>query len=145
MTKIPYRRRDRYRSRGFSLLEVMVALAVLTIGIVGALGAISTCVVSSKAAESYSYAAVLAQQVAGELERMTPLEPGELSGTFDDASAGYSWEAHISQTEIDGVLSVHVTVFWQTGARQQQYRLVTCLRQREEQRAPVRTPAEGGT
>jgi len=103
--------------RGLTLLEVIVAMALLAIGIAGALGAISACVRSSSAADDYSRGALFAQQVASELERSETLDPGTLDGTFDDATTGYTWTAEIGAADDQGFNPVKITVLWQQGRR----------------------------
>lgn len=126
------------RHRGLTLLEVIVAMALLAIGIAGALGAISACVRSSSAADDYSRGALLAQQVASELERSETLDPGTLDGTFDDAATGFSWTAEIGTADDQGFNPVKITVLWQEGRRH--FELNTMLRPRPLPSAP--TPAQ---
>lgn len=105
------------RRRGLTLLEVIVAMTLLAIGIAGAMGAISACVRSNEAAASYSRGTLLAQQVAAELERSETLESGEMSGTFDNQSSEYTWEALVDGADAQGLYPVHITVRWQAGQR----------------------------
>lgn len=93
-------------------------MAVLAIGITGALGAISACLRSSDAAAGYSRGVLLAQQVAAELERQETLDPAEsLSGRFDDLAAGYTWQAEVASPTESGGYPVHITVDWDQGRR----------------------------
>ena len=80
--------------QGMTLLEVLVAMTVLAIGIVGVLGAVSACLQSSTASAQYSVATLLAGRVAAELERLEAVEPGNLSGTFEEAARDAS--AHVA-------------------------------------------------
>ena len=137
----PHQSNKYRRLRGLTLLEVIVAMTLLTLGITGALAAISTCVRSNDAAESYSRATALAQQVATSLERNTTLGAGTQTGTFDDQStgaddsqstgtsqpnAGFTWTATISDADAQGLYPAQITVTWQSGQRQ--YTLATALR-----------------
>jgi prepilin-type N-terminal cleavage/methylation domain-containing protein len=147
------------RHRGLTLLEVIVAMALLATGIAGALGAISACVRSSEAAAGYSRGALFAGQVAAELERSESLESGSLSGTFDDLTAGYSWMADIAPADDQGLYPARITVTWREGRRR--YELAVTLRPRpvptaaeprdspgqqgpQEPEGPQEPPAEGG-
>lgn len=131
------------RQRGLTLLEVIVAMTLLTLGITGALAAISACVRSNDAAASYSRAALLAQQVATSLERNTTMTSGTLTGTFDDQSTGsddsltaggskpnadFTWSATIAAADANGLYAANITISWQGGQRQ--YTLNTVLRPR---------------
>jgi type II secretion system protein I len=129
--------RTRYRSRGLTLLEVLVAMTVLAIGIVSVLGAVSACLRASDGAAAYSRAALLAQQVAGDISRNTTLEPDALQGTFDSAATGFSWAAIISDADEQGLYPVKITVAWDHDARH--FTLHTLLRPHE---LPAPLPAE---
>ena len=127
--------------RGLTLLEMLVAMAILAIGIVGVLRVFSSSIVTSKAAESYSLAAGLAHQTATELERRQSLDPGTMSGEFASAEPGYTWEAEIGSAESSGLQRVRITVFWKAGSRQRHFDMVTYLRpipeqKKEQQAAP---------
>lgn len=130
------------RHRGLTLLEVIVAMALLAVGIAGALGAITACVRSSSAADDYSRGALFAQQVAAELERAESLDPGTLDGIFDDATAGYVWTAEIGAADDQGVNPVKITVYWEEGRRH--FELVTALRPRPLPPAPSTTQTQPG-
>ena len=130
----------RHMQRGMTLLEVIVAMVVLAVGIAGALGAISSCLRNSDAAAAYSHGALLAQQVAAELDRQETLEPGSQSGKFDDQAITYSWQAEISPPTSTGGYPVHATVNWDKGRRH--YYLDTVLYPHS---LPTAAPATTGT
>ena len=118
---------NRSRGRqGMTLLEVLVAMAVLAIGVVAALGAVAACVRSNAAAEQYSYGALLAERVAAELDRMDTLQPGDLSGVFDASAPDYSWASQVGSADADGIHPVVITVYWHDQTRKLQ--LNTSLR-----------------
>ncbi len=142
----PYPITERQRLRGFTLLEVIVAMAVLAFGIAGVLAAISACLRNTGMAANYSRAALCAQQVAVLLERSTPpLASGTQSGSFIDQSTGpddslfadtspnntntpgsaFTWTAVVSAADSQGCYPVQITVTWQSG--KQQYQLNTVL------------------
>ena len=112
---------------GLTLLETIVALAILTIGIVGVLHAFSTSMAAVGAAESYSNASLLANQVASELDRQTDIEPGQLSGTFEDAP-GYSWEADVQPADENGLMRTAILVTWYAGKMERNFDMVIYLR-----------------
>ena len=132
---LPYTHTPTLRhSRGLTLLEVIVAMALLAVGIAGALGAISACVRSSSAADDYSRGVLFAQQVASELERSESLEAGTLDGTFDDLTTGFTWTAEIGAADDQGLYPVKITVLWKGGQRH--FELDTMLRPRPLPSAP---------
>ena len=112
---------------GFSLLEMMVAVAILSLGIAGALRAMSTGMMAVKASETYSQAALLGHRTAAELERTPDLAAGELSGEFED-EPGYTWEAQISESAVEGLLQARIRIIWQTGGQDRFFDMIACLR-----------------
>lgn len=130
-TRIGNRRGRLGSESGLTLLEVLVALAILTIGIAGVLHAFSSSMASAAAAESYSNAAILANQVASELDRQDPLEAETLTGTFEDAP-GYKWEAVVQPEDANGLMRAIITVSWKVGKNWKSFDMVVCLRRNQE-------------
>ena len=95
---------------GFSLVEVMVAILILGIALVGLTQGISTALVSSKESELQTTAALFA---AGQIELLRAekqLSDGSGNG---DCGAGlplYRWKQTVSSTEINGLHDVDVIV-----------------------------------
>ena len=73
--------------RGFTLLEVMIATAIMAMGIVGALELFSGSLRLAGDAERQSHATVLARSLVDEELWRDVLEDGERSGTEDR----FSW------------------------------------------------------
>lgn len=110
------------------MLELLVAMAILAIGIVSVLQAFSSSTLTCKAAETHSEMALLAQQVACELDRRPDLAAGRLSGTFGTDIPWYSWEAEITQAAEANLYRVEIRVLRQAGNQSKFFRLLTCLR-----------------
>lgn len=115
------------------MLELLVALVILAVGICGVLQAFSSSTLTCKAAEVNSNMALLAQQVAGELERRPDLQSGRMSGTFGPDIPEYAWEAEIKQSSEANLYRVEIHVTRQTGNRNKFYPLITCLRLEPQQ------------
>jgi len=79
---------------GFSLLEVIVALAIMAMGFVTVLQLFSGSIRSVSMSEQYLKATTLAQSKMGELE-MKNYETPEFEGNFTDEE-NYSWQLDIS-------------------------------------------------
>jgi prepilin-type N-terminal cleavage/methylation domain-containing protein len=111
---------------GFSLVEVMVAILILAIALVGLTQGITTALASSKESELQTTAALFA---AGQIELLRA-EKDLTDGTDNgDCGAGlslYRWKQTVSLTDIDGLHDVDVVVEnSQTGA--EIYELKTLL------------------
>lgn len=80
------------RSQGFSLLEVLVAFAILGISIGVIFQIFSTGLRAAKLSEEYTYATVLAESKLAGIGVQTPYEEGVEEGTFNDK---YGWRTTI--------------------------------------------------
>jgi len=123
MKKVPNVLTDR---GGFTLLETVVAMAILMIGIVGVMQAFSTSMAATREAQSYSKAAILAEEIATQLDSQVPPEAGQTSGIFADAS-GYAWSATVLQADSNNLMNATIDVTWQVGRTVRTFELVTCL------------------
>ena len=131
-------------NKGMTLLETIVALAILAIGIVGVLHAFSMSVISTREAESYSKATMLASQVASELDRQTTLEAGEQSGTFED-EPNYSWNAVVESADDNGLMRTTITVTWNQTTNPRQLNLVVCLKPSGSETTETTSTPTGGS
>jgi type IV pilus modification protein PilV len=114
------------RNAGFSLIEVMCAILILGVGLVGLTQGITTALSSSKDAEIQSAAALLA---AGQLETLRSegfLIAGESEGEGDGALSNYTWLQNVTETQTEGLFEVTVTV-QQTESGQEIFELKTML------------------
>lgn len=101
----------RRTARGFTLLEVLAALAVLALALAAAIKAVG------EGAENAAYlrAKTIAHWVAlnrlAELQLATPWpEPGQSDGRTAMAGTQWHWEAKVEATDDDAVRRAEVTV-----------------------------------
>ena len=95
---------------GFSLVEVMCAILILGVGLVGLTQGLTTALRSSKEAERQTSAALVA---AGQVETLRAegyLIDGESEGTCGEGLSRYRWKQTLSPTAIDGLHDVKVVV-----------------------------------
>src|SRR5437764_3964025 len=88
---------------GFSIIEVMCAILILGIGLVGLTEGIGTALRSSKEAELQTTAALLA---AGQIETLRAdgfLVEGETEGDGEQGLSLYHWKQSVTTTIIDGL------------------------------------------
>ena len=111
---------------GFTLVEVMVAIVILAIALVGLTQGITTALASSKESELQTTAALFA---AGQIELLRA--EGDLADGTEQGDCGatlplYRWKQTVSPTDIDGLHDVDMVVEnSQTGA--EIYELKTLL------------------
>ncbi|HEX4379479.1 MAG TPA: prepilin-type N-terminal cleavage/methylation domain-containing protein [Candidatus Acidoferrum sp.] len=110
-------RRNRAPNSGFTILEVMVAIVVLTIGLVGTAALMSTTVNSTARSHLMSTAALLASEKLEDLGRFdkldTPVQPGgsiaaNTTGYFDNVQISVSNGQINETTTTNGVSTSYV-------------------------------------
>jgi general secretion pathway protein I len=89
------------RTAGFTLLEVMVALAILAIGLSAILGSQQQSVFTAQAADFMFTAATLADEKMAEIERAGN-EPFGGTGAFEE-HPGYTWELIVDYPQFDDI------------------------------------------
>jgi len=85
---------------GFTLLEVMVAVAIIAMALVAALGSQSQSVTLASEAKFATTAAFLAQWKMAEFETMKSEDLSSDSGDFGDDFPGYGWKAEVEDETI---------------------------------------------
>ena len=98
----------RPRIAAFTLIEVLVASAILAIGLMGILLVCSTGIRNARALDRVH---VDATSVAAELSLTNKLEEGFDSGDFGDFHPGYVWEREITQVMTNGLFRVDFSVW----------------------------------
>ncbi|HAV62770.1 MAG TPA: hypothetical protein DCY13_10430 [Verrucomicrobiales bacterium] len=98
------------RAAGFSLIEVMCAVAILGVALVGLTRGFTTGLVASKESERQSTASLIA---AGRIEALRAdgfvvegTDEGEMTGDL----SSYRWRQEVTETEIRGLFDVVVRV-----------------------------------
>jgi prepilin-type N-terminal cleavage/methylation domain-containing protein len=89
----------RYR-RAFTLIEVLVSVAILSIGIVVVLQAFNTAAVALSGSRTVTRASLLIEDKLGNLSldaERGKLETGYMSGRFDDPFGNYRWRTRVEE------------------------------------------------
>jgi type IV pilus modification protein PilV len=96
--------RKGHRQRGFTLIETMVAILILTIGLVGTAALMSTSVNTTARSHYMSTAAMLASEKLEDLDRFDKADPAVIAGgSLAADTAGYFDNVQISTD--NGVIS----------------------------------------
>jgi general secretion pathway protein I len=116
----------REKSKGFTLLEVMLAVAIMALVLVSLLGLQSRSSKDVELAGHITTATLLAKRVMTEALLSKPLLPLEKEGEFEDEEfADYSWKRVVSPTPVPQIMEVRVAVLWKEGDRREQVELVS--------------------
>jgi general secretion pathway protein I len=110
---------------GFTLLEVMIALAILSLVAVAFLRAQGSSVHLVDESIQISLATLLAKEKMAELESGGFPEPGKNSGSGGEDFPLFHWEQVISSTEILNVRKAVVRILWMEGTRERSLELTT--------------------
>ena len=116
--------------RGFTLLEVMIALAILALVGVAFLRAQASSVRLVDESSQISLATLLAREKMAELESMRFPEVGKTSGTGGEAYARFRWEKIVTSTDLPILRKALVRVLWEEGNRERNLELVAYFAQK---------------
>ncbi|MBW6512310.1 MAG: prepilin-type N-terminal cleavage/methylation domain-containing protein [Desulfuromonadaceae bacterium] len=102
--------------QGFTLLEVMIALAVIAIALVTLLGLANRSLAVNGRIQHMTHGTLLAQQKIAEIEagvqHAADLAENADQGYFDEPFSSYRWEITTADTPLPAVRMVTVTVSW---------------------------------
>ena len=99
------------RPSGFTLLEVMVALVIISLALAGVAGSMGQMIDTANTMRDRTYASWIAQNKITEMRLSAALpEVGESSGEEDYANTTWAWSAEVSETGIENLMKVDVAV-----------------------------------
>ena len=117
--------------RGFTLLEVMIAVAILAASLTALLAAVNGGVIASGSSKDLTTAMLLAERKLTEIELEGYPTEGEIEGDFGDDYPRFSYKLHVTTPEIFTSLlvmghKVDLTVMWKQGKGEKEFTL-TCF------------------
>lgn len=127
--------KSRRNKFGLSLIEVMVAMAILASGLFALIAAASRCMSVARQAKIYETARHLLSVFEAEnpLALEEEIKDGTDSGNFDGEFSNYSWERTIKligeekEAQEDGLFMVTVRIYWSENGKQSFEEVVTYL------------------
>jgi prepilin-type N-terminal cleavage/methylation domain-containing protein len=116
-------------TRGFTLLEVTIASAVLAVALFAIL---TLCSTNMRTARALGRVHVDASSLAAQLSLTNRLEIGEDNGNFGDMHPGYTWSRRITEYKVNdaestGLFLVEFEVSGDAGGRVDQSRMQLML------------------
>ena len=105
----------RQNKKGFTLLEVMIAVAIVGTAFVACLSLANQCIRSQSRVEHITTATMLAKHKMSELEaqaRTGAANDSKRSGTYEEPYSIYAWEVEYIPTPLDGIEQVSVRIRW---------------------------------
>jgi general secretion pathway protein I len=96
--------------QGFTLLEVMIAMAILAISLVAVYRSQSQSVSMAGEARFLTTASLLAQSKMAEMESLKPQELSDGSGGFGEDFPDYLWRVEVKDTAFQYLKKIDVIV-----------------------------------
>ena len=96
---------------GFTLIEVMVALVIVSLALAGVAASMGQMIDTANTMRDRTFASWIAQNKIAEM-RIAGVMPevGESSGEVDYANTTWAWTATVSETGVENLMKVDVTV-----------------------------------
>jgi general secretion pathway protein I len=113
---------------GFTLLEVMMALAIIAFAVVTYVHSQNTSIALLNESTNVTLATLLAQGRMVVLEGSDIPGPLQRAGTFDDPEyASFRWKERVVSTPLPNIFEAHVEVFWDDNRGQRSMELISLV------------------
>ncbi len=111
--------------KGFTLLEVMVALAVLSLALVVLFSQQATSLSRGNEARITTKAALLAQERMAGLLAEKRLSIGDEEGEVKESTPPFKWRQQVEEGSMEGMKKLTIVVLWKEGEKEREVRFVT--------------------
>jgi general secretion pathway protein I len=99
------------RCKGFTLIEVMVALSIVALSLTAVTASISQMINTAESMRNRTYASWIAQNRITELRLATTVpEEGSTNGEVEYANTEWAWRTVVSETGVDDLFRIDVSV-----------------------------------
>lgn len=103
---------------GFLLLEVLLAVAILALGLFALIDGLGRCVAATRSVQNYATAEALLSNKSVEFRVEHADDTLDQEGTFvDDGYPSITWRREFEMTENEGMWKQTITVYWQERGR----------------------------
>jgi general secretion pathway protein I len=113
------------KDKGFTLLEVMVALAILSAALVVIFSQQARSIALGNEARITTKASLLAQEQMAGLITEQRLRSGDEEGEVKDSIPLFKWKQMVEESNIEGMKKLTIIVLWKEGERERDVRFVT--------------------
>ena len=120
-----------HTQRGFSLLELVLAMGIFSMSVLACLELYSISLQSAGDSVEYTQAVYLAQGLMEETMTESSLYASTDSGDFGDTYPKHSWMMEVRETEQDGLMEIDLIVQWTARGKEKEYQLITLCADRE--------------
>lgn len=118
--------------RGFTLIEVLVSLVVVTAGLTIIAQGFLTGGRASVASQNDTLATMLAESKMAELEAGILSMQTSASGTFEPERPDHSWSLEPESTDTTGLVKMTLTVTWKERNEERSFVLTRLMRERAQ-------------
>ena len=129
----------RASQRGMTLIEVLLALAILGLGLTVLIESAARCLAMARKAKNFETARYLLHRVELEhpLDASQTLTEGVEEGDFEAPYEHFSWRRMLIAAGLDDepIFEVHTTIFWADGQRESSEETATLIFKPEQNRA----------
>jgi general secretion pathway protein I len=106
------RQQRRSQNKGFTLLEVMVALTIVSITLIAVLGLTQRNILINEKLQQMTRATFLAKQKMAEIENSVQQSMDQNQGVFIEPNQDFRWRAVYTPTQISGIEQIDLSVLW---------------------------------
>lgn len=121
--KKTYRKYDRGGRCGFTMVEIIVTLAILSTSMLAIFGTLRMCATANGNSQRLSEAVLLAGRILGE----TKLEERITFRITKGNDGRFSWQVQTAATGMDNLAAVCVKVQWLSQQKRQEYQLYSLM------------------
>ncbi|MHC4321980.1 MAG: prepilin-type N-terminal cleavage/methylation domain-containing protein [Planctomycetota bacterium] len=108
--------RKLHKNSGFTLIEIMIAIAIIAIGIFGVMSLVITVMKGNTLSKRVTTATTIAQEELENFKRMDYDNAVDASGTDTAHNIVYYWEADVQDdTPATDTKTITIDVYWSSG------------------------------